>query len=191
MFPERIETERLVLERLCRENLPLDELYELFSGEGAERVFEHLAQSPYRTPKEPEDSLQRAEKKWEQGERAEYAVRERDDDRLVGTTALFTDWERRTGRLGLILHPSAWGRGYSAERAEALTELAFERLDLQLVAVTHGSENEKSRSATEKYMNRFGGGFDCHLRNWYPMDDGTSDERRYTITREQYADATG
>ena len=189
MFPEYVGTERLVLERLCRENVGVDELYALFSGQEAGRVFEHLAQSPYRTPREPRDALEKAEERWDAGGRAEYAVRE-GGDRLVGTTALVPDWERRTAWLGLILHPDVWGRGYSGERAAALLELAFERLDLELVAVTHDADNEKSRRAIEKYVERFGGSRDALLRNWYPADDGTSDEVRYTITREAYLVAT-
>ena len=191
MFPERIETDRLLLERLSRDRVTVDELYDLFASGEADRVFEHLPRSPYETPQEPADALEKAEERWESGDRAEYAVRERENGRLVGTAALMPDWERRTAWLGLLLHPSAWGEGYSGERAEAMLELAFETLDLELVAVSHGEGNGKSRRAVEKYVERFGGSRDALLRNWYPTDDGTSDEVRYTVARAAYLDATG
>ncbi|WP_264780990.1 GNAT family protein [Haladaptatus sp. T7] len=194
LFPERIETERLVLERMCRENVTPHELYDLFSGPGVSEVFEHVPQSPYRTVNEPRELITNADERWSDGTSAAYAIRPDDGephaDELAGTTFLFPEWERRTARFGLLLGKRFWGRGYSGERAAALLRVTFDRLDLELATVGHNVGNEKSRRAIEKYVEAHGGRHDCVLRNWVPMDDEIADMHRYTITREQYREAT-
>ena len=193
LFPERIETDRLVLSRLCRENMDLREYYEICSPheEGIDEITEYIsAFDPHRTPKTTADFLEHAENQWERGEGAQYAIRPKPGEEnaggIAGSAGLTLDWERRTGTLGMWLRKPFWGRGYSGERADALLELAFERLDLELVAVTHQVGNEKSRRAIERYVGRHGGGFDCLLRNWDSGTDDVADHRRYTVTREQY-----
>jgi RimJ/RimL family protein N-acetyltransferase len=114
-----------------------------------------------------------------------------DSDRLAGTTNLHFDWGRRTAELGIWLRKPFWGRGYSGERAAALLELAFERLDLELVGASHQDGNEQSRRAIEKYVERFGGQYDGLLRNFVPRGDEVRDLHRYTISQEQYREATG
>ncbi|MFH5799398.1 GNAT family N-acetyltransferase [Haladaptatus sp. CMAA 1911] len=193
LFPERIETERLVLEQLRPENVTARELHDPFSDPEAEGVFEHVPQSPYRSLKKPYDRIRNADERWRDGSAAQYVIRPRDGEtnagELAGEASLFPEWEKRSARLGLILAKRFWGRGYSGERAGALLELAFDRLDLELVTVGHNAGNEKSRRAIEKYVETYGGQHDCLLRNWVPMDAEIADMHRYTITREQYREA--
>lgn len=191
MFPERIETDRLLLERLCHENVDALELYDCFAdGDDLEGVFEYVPQRRYGTVKEARDRIDEAEERWTANEGAEYAVYPKEGEdgagELAGTTGLRCQWERRTGQLGLILRNPFWGRGYSGERAAALMELAFSRLDLELVTAGYNEGNERSKRAIEKYVDAHGGQYDGVLRNWVPMDDRVDDLHRYTITQEQY-----
>ncbi|WP_435154782.1 GNAT family N-acetyltransferase [Haladaptatus sp. DFWS20] len=190
LFPERIETDRLVLERLCYDNVSVSELYDLFSGSEGDKVFEHIPQSPYRSMKEPRDRIEQAETRWDDGSLAQYTVRPKADEpnagELAGTAVLYPEWEKRSARLGLILGKRFWGRGYSGERAAALLSVAFDCLDFELVSVGHNAGNRQSRRAIEKYVERFGGQFDAVLRNWVPMDDEVDDGRRYTISRDEW-----
>ncbi|WP_458188251.1 GNAT family N-acetyltransferase [Haladaptatus sp. NG-WS-4] len=195
MFPSRIETKRLVLERLCHENVPVRELYDLFSGPEASEVFEHVPQSPFRSLKEPHDRVEKAQPQWENGTTARYAVRPKTGEpnagELAGTTVLYPKWERRSAQLGLVLGERFWGRGYSGERAAVLLEVAFDRLDLEIVTVGYNVGNEQSRRAIEKYVDAHGGQHDCLLRNWVPMDDVVDDMHRYTVSREQWETESG
>ena len=193
MFPERIETERLVLERFCHDNVDVFELYDRFAhGEDLDEVFEYVPQSSYDAVKEAHERLDDAEENWAENEVAEYAVRPKDGEpgagELAGMTSLNCQWERRTGRLGLILAKPFWGRGYSGERAAALMELAFDRLDLELVTAGHNEGNENSKRAIERYVEDHGGQYDGVLRNWVPMGDEVADLHRSTVTRKQYRD---
>lgn len=191
MFPERIETDRLELERLCHETVDVFELYEWVAhGEDLDEVFAYVPQTRHRTVTETHDWIDEAEDRWDERDEAQYVVRPADGEdgagELAGVTLLKCQWERRTGQLGLLLRKPFWGRGYSGERAAALLELAFERLDLELATAGHNEGNERSRRAIEKYVDAHGGQYDGVLRNWVPMDDGVDDLHRYTITREQY-----
>ncbi|MFB6072348.1 MAG: GNAT family N-acetyltransferase [Halobacterium sp.] len=186
MFPETLETPSLRLERLCRDRVDVREFYEVFAAHGdhADAVFEHVPQEPYETPKEARDKLADAEESWEAGETAEYAVYA--DGDLAGYTGLVLEWDRRTGRLGAILDRPHWGNGYAGECASALTELAFDRLDLELVEIGHEAGNERSKRFIEGFVDEHGGQYDGVLRNWTPMADEVRDQHRYTITRESF-----
>jgi len=195
MFPERIETERLLLKRLSHENVDALTLYDCFAaGVADEEVFEHVPQDPWRTPKEAQDRIDDAEERWREGRAAEYVVRPKEGEErareIAGTTNLSCKWDRRTGRLGLILRKPFWGRSYSGERAAALMELAFDRLDLELATAGYQEGNEKSKRAIDKYVEVCGGQYDGVLRNWVPMGEEIDDLHRYTVTCEQWSEAT-
>lgn len=190
MFPAAIETERLRLERLDREHVDPFEVYEVSSGSDMNEVWRYTPFDPHETVHEAAEYVDEAVERWESAESADYAIRPREGEdgagEFVGSGFLNTEWDRRTGRLGIWLAKPFWGRGYSEERAAALLALAFARLDLQMVAVTHNVDNEKSRRAVEKYVDRFGGRREGVLRNFVAYGEGVSDEVRYSISREEW-----
>ncbi|PSQ51045.1 GNAT family N-acetyltransferase [Halobacteriales archaeon SW_6_65_15] len=184
MFPDRIETERLVLEPFTTENVDLLAYYRHVSRDNPniEEITEHLSWDPHETPKESLEFLKSQEEARAEGEdgAGEFA----------GMAGLHPDWDRRTATLGTWLRKPFWGRGYSGERAAALMEVAFERLGLEVVTVTHEVGNEKSRRAIRKYVGAHGGQHEGLLRNGAPGSDGPVDLHRYTVTREQWSEAT-
>ncbi|WP_129113230.1 GNAT family N-acetyltransferase [Halegenticoccus tardaugens] len=196
LFPERIETERLRLERLCRENLPPLELYEHANADAPaiDEVTWYVTWEPHRTPKESRDFLVRTEETWDEGEGAAYVIRSKEADaagEFVGTGGLDLDWDRRSAELGVWLRKEFWGRGYSGERAGALLDVAFDRLDLEAVTVCHHVENRKSRRAIERYVEAYGGEREGTFRNVLAFADGTAvDADRYAITREGWREKT-
>ena len=197
MFPERLATDRLVLERACRETVNFPEFYRIRSGssdgDDFEAVVRYLPWEPHETPAETAALLDRMEREWREGTVARYFVRPRDSEpnagALAGVTKLEVDRERSIGTLGIWLRERFWGRGYSGERAEAMLELAFDRLDLAVVEITHRDGNERSRRAVERYVERYGGRYEGRLRNRTAVGDDVVDEHRYTISAAEYATA--
>ncbi|WP_084568875.1 GNAT family N-acetyltransferase [Halostagnicola larsenii] len=191
LFPERFETERLELEYISHETVDLFELYNI-RGDTEEMgpVTEYLPWNAHQSPKETADLIDRAEKEWRDGTTARYVIRldpsESKSGSLIGYTKLAVDWERSTATLGIWLRNQYWGEGYATERAHALIEIAFDRLSLDLVAITHHVDNERSRRAVEKYVSRFGGTHEGCLRNWQVTNDGPVDVERYTISADEY-----
>lgn len=196
MFPEVIETERLRLRPRWPETVDVYELYEICSADpGIDEVTEYVTWSPHETPKETQEFLERGKSQWEDTEAANYVIRPKEGEEgageIAGSTGIGIDWDKRTAVFGLWLRKRFWGRGYSAERAAGLCELAFDRLDLDVVAVSHHPENGKSERAIEKYVNRFGGRREGRLRNHLEYVDGSvHDEVRYTISQDEWREAT-
>lgn len=179
MFPECVETDRLTLAQFCREHVETDALYKLFENE-ERAVFEYIPQTPFRTVKDAHDMIERAESAWEAGETAMYAVY---SPNLAGYTALSVEWEQRSGTIGIVLAEPFWGRGYAQESANALTELAFDHLDLEQVSIGHEAGNERSKRAVKKYIERHGGQYEGILRNRTPVGERVLDHHRYTVQR--------
>lgn len=187
MFPETLDTDGLILKQFCEEQVDIFELYTLFAkdAEGVEDVFSYVPQEPYRSVKEARDQLVEAETAWDEAASAQYAVYT-DTDALAGYTGLFLEWDRRAARIGFTLGKQYWGNSYASECAAALTDLAFNRLDLEVVAIDHADGNERSKRAIEKFIKTVGGQYDGVLRNWMAIGDEVADHHRYTITRDQY-----
>lgn len=192
MFPERIETDRLRLEAITHETVDVFDLYRHTAHDAPDidEITEDLSWNPHTTPKETQEFIDQSEKNRTEASGAGYVIYPKEGEdgagEIAGTTGLGMNWDRRTGTLGMWLRKPFWGRGYSGERATALMELAFDRLDLELVAVEHLSGNEKSRRAIEKYVEKHGGQYDGILRNWRPVGDEVRDSHRFTVTREQW-----
>lgn len=195
MFPEQIETDRLELERISHDTVDIFELNELYAdSEKREEMFEYVNSEPHRTIKETDEYLDKAEQLWEDRDGAKYVIRPKEGEDgagdIAGTTGLYPQWDKRAAKLGILLEKQFWGRGYSGERADALLSMAFERLDLEVVEAAYIDGNEKSRRAITKYVERYGDQYEGLLRNWLPLADGIADVHRYTISREEYFEAT-
>lgn len=193
LFPEEIETERLHLERLCHDTVDVFDYYDCCSRHEPDiaEVTKHLPWETHETVKQTKEYIDELEEKWHSGDRAEYVIRPKEGEpgagEIAGSGGLIIDWETRTGYPAIWLRKRFWGRGYSGERASAIIELAFERLDLDLVAVPVKDGNENSREAVERYIDSHGGQYDGVIRNSTVRPDGTIiDHHRYTVTQEQY-----
>lgn len=193
LFPDRIETDRLVLAAASPETVDVHELYRVCSGDDIEAVTEYVAWDPHPHPKETLAFLERAAEQHASGEAAQYVVRPADDESTIaGMTGLTVRWDRNLAEPGIWLRPQFWGRGYSGERADALLALAFDHLDLGCIAVEVRPENENSRRAVERYVERHGGRHEGVLRHADVWASGPVDLHRFSVTRAEYeaADAT-
>jgi RimJ/RimL family protein N-acetyltransferase len=206
LLPRRIDTDRLTMLPSTPEVMDPLEYYRVCSdGTDIEAVTEHLTWDPHATPKETLEFLETTRDGLESGEGASYQLYVDPADAptgidgptprgpyadtdlvLAGGAGMGIDWDRRTGTLGTWLRKPFWGRGYSGERAAAFVALAFECLDLEVVAVEHAGGNENSRRAIERYVERFGGQKEGALRNWALKDGEPVTQHRYSITRAEY-----
>jgi RimJ/RimL family protein N-acetyltransferase len=196
LFPETILTPRLRLELRTPENVDVYELYDICAADGGEAmdvVTRYLPWDPHETIKETHDFLRRGAEFGESADAVDYVIRPRADEdgagEIAGFGGLNFDWDRRSAELGVWLRKPFWGRGYSGERATALAKLAFDRLDLELVEVAVHENNEKSRRAVRKYVERLGGRYDGRFRNRLLVGDDVADEYHFSVSREEWASA--
>jgi ribosomal-protein-alanine N-acetyltransferase len=196
LFPDRIETERLRMEPLTRETLPVLEFYEhvRVGAPHIDEITEHVTWSPHETPKVTADFYDTIAEDRRAGDGETYLIRPKDGEEGVGefagVTGIGVNWGTDSAELGTWLRKLFWGRGYSGERAAALMEVAFERLDLEAVVVTVHRGNEKSFKAVSRYVEAHGGTHEGLLRNYHADFDGEAvDVHRFSVTSEEYFDA--
>lgn len=191
LFPTEMQSDRLRYERLHPADTDPLELY-AHVKRGApdiEEITEHVTWDPYDTPKQAHDWIATCGEQFDAGESATYVIRPKSGERageLAGLTGIQPDWDRRLATVGVWFRKPFWGRGYSGERAERLLELAFDRLDLEVVAVTHDPDNEQSERAISKYVERFGGRREGRIRNAELIGGEPRDSIRYSISVEEW-----
>lgn len=193
LFPERIETDRLVFERFDHEHVDPFEFYEFVTRDGWQGdATEHMPWFRLDRLDQVADFVDDAEQQWADRENARYLLRSTEEDgAIVGTTAYGPEWETRRAGSDVVLAKEYWGREYGIERASAFVELTFERYDLAAYYTTCAAENEPSRRMIEKYVEQYGGRHEGLLRQHSPRPDGSvTDQHRFSILRSEYESAT-
>jgi len=140
-----LETERLILRRQQVSNItPLVDLWTdpevtRYMGSPRDRdwiqsAFEETAQSPYA----------------EQFDL--WPVIEKETDRVVGDCGLLEKEVEGKSEIELVyvLTPSAWGKGYATEMAQAIKRFAFEAMDVKRLIALIEPENEASERVAIK-----------------------------------------
>ncbi|NHX35473.1 GNAT family N-acetyltransferase [Halolamina sp. R1-12] len=198
MFPDGVVTDRLRLERVDIDDAGTLDLYEHWRADApnVDETTEYVSWEPYATPHGVAETRERAVERTDDREGAMFLIRPRDGERgageFAGTAGLFVGWDCQLAVFGTWLRKPFWGRGYSGERADAMFELAFDRLDLELVRVSHLPENENSERAITKYVQRHGGRRTGRFRNRVAFDDGSvHDTVEYSVSQHEWRQADG
>ncbi|WP_435194832.1 GNAT family N-acetyltransferase [Natronomonas sp. EA1] len=193
LFPEEMASERLRFERVHPDETDVFEFYEhqKRGAPGIDAITRYVTWDPAATPKETAEFIEHCGEQFEAGEGATYVARPREGEaeagEFAGVAGMGVDWDRRTATFGTWLRKPFWGRGYSGERAARFMELAFDRLDLECVTVSHDPENTQSERAISKYVERFGGRREGRIRNDIVIDGEPRDSVRYSISTEEWA----
>lgn len=194
LFPDEIRTERL---RLVKESVADAALGERYASMSTDAVdddeLRYVPVEPFEHLEDAREYVAQREGRMQSGDAGTYVVRPREGEDGAGLPAgeaeLFAIWDEDTAFMTFGLRKRFWGRGYSGERAAAFLRLAFERLDVGLVTVTHLVGNENSRRAIGKYVDRFDGRRVGRFRNQHVIDDEPRDVVRYEITQRDYEDS--
>jgi ribosomal-protein-alanine N-acetyltransferase len=192
LFPVRIETDRLVFERLAPETVDPFEFYDFVSRDDWQgEATEHMPWFRFRRLDQVAAFLDNAAQQFAEHDTARYLLRSREAGDIVGVTAFGPEWETRRAGSGIVLARSYWGRGYGTERASVFVELAFEQYDLDAYYSTCAAGNERSRRMISRYVDRYGGRHEGLLRQHSGRPNGeVTDQHRFSILREEYETAT-
>jgi RimJ/RimL family protein N-acetyltransferase len=193
LFPERIETDRLVFEPVNHETVDVFELYEFVTRDDWQGdATEHMPWFRFQRPDQVAGFVDSAEGQWADRETARYLLRSKDEDMdLVGITAFGPEWDKRRAGSGIVLAKAYWGREYALERASVFIELTFDRYDLDAFYTTCAASNDPSRRMIEKYVDKYGGRHEGLLRQHSSRPNGdVTDQHRFTIVRSEYEEAT-
>lgn len=195
-FLRDLTTNRLHLEPLGPDTIAPEDFYEhvRVGAPGIDEITAHVTWEPYEDLRQAVDWIRECAEAFAAGEDATYVVRPRVGERageFAGIVALHPDFERRLGTIGAWFREPCWGRGYFGEAAAALLDVAFEGIGLEVVAITHAPENERSRRAIEKLVDRFGGRQEGVIRNDVVVGGEPRDSVRYSIGRAEWESNRG
>ena len=191
-FPDRIETERLTLERVSKEKFSAEEVFEVMSSQGVEEAFETY---PYETPDNLEEAQEYVEKREyenREDENSMYFVKLDDsEDPFIGLEAIKNKGEG-VAEIGFWISSDYWGNGYSPEASEAMLDLLLDEKDFDKVEVQTRKSNQKAQRAIEKFIEPYGGEKVGEIETTlaeateYSDSDEEITEVTYEIKREAY-----
>ena len=143
-WPDRVETQRLVLRRTT-----VADASAIFDGYGQDgEVTRYLGWRPHETIDDTRGYLARCSSGWDAGTELTWALTLTGDDRLIGVIAV----RPRTHKvdLGYVLGRDHWGRGLMTEAAIAVVRLAFRDPAVHRVWAVCDVENRGSARVLEK-----------------------------------------
>ncbi len=132
-----LETERLLLRKIARENAN-----DMFAYTSLSQTARYLLWSPHLNIEETKGYIEYLTKEYEKGNCADWGLSLKENGVFIGTCGFADlDLDNNKGELGYVLSPAYQGKGYMKEAASAVLELAFFRLDINRVELRIISEN--------------------------------------------------
>ncbi|BBK36516.1 acetyltransferase [Allostella sp. ATCC 35155] len=113
-----------------------------------------------------------AEQQWRERGYGPFAVFERAGGAFVGRGGLFWVERLKAVEINYMIDPSAWGRGYATELAEAFLRFGFGRLGLARMVATTNPDNAASRRVLTKVGMTADGqrDFGTHMVDFFRID---------------------
>lgn len=115
-----------------------------------------------------------------------YAIVLQKENQVIGRIKFQSDLRRfhiNSLSIGYELRRDQWGRGYMTEALAAMVTCAFEKKKVDVLAVSHYSDNERSRRVIEKCGFRLEGVVPWACKRF---DGKICDDVCYSILREDY-----
>jgi RimJ/RimL family protein N-acetyltransferase len=157
MFPYRIKTDRLILEKPEVEPDFVYNLHSICSGESSEKITDLISWSPHSNLDQTKEVVEKWSNEFDTFENLNYKMILKDTGEFIGMGGISTCWSKNYGQLGCWIKPEYWGNGLSGERADALIELAFDYFGLNYLIIRVDEDNEKSISSISKYIDKYNG----------------------------------
>ena len=174
-----IETARLILRKLRREDLPLY-YSRLWSREPISR---YMLWNPHKSLEESAASIEKAFRRYETGEACRFCVALKETDELIGIIDLlrFDDREKSCSFVYMIAE-DFWGRGYGTEAVKAAFGFAFTALGMESISADHFADNPASGAV----MRNAGMVWQRSIPQRYEKNGRIYDAEEYRITKEQW-----
>ena len=142
-----LETERLVLRRMCFDDLY--NYYERICSDG--NVTRYMKFEPHQDIGETLARLEKTLAEYEAGGRYCWVITVKGEDELIGIFDLLElDESDSSCTFAYMLGESWWGKGYATEAMKAVFAFAFEELEVELIRGSHFSGNTASGAVMRK-----------------------------------------
>jgi ribosomal-protein-alanine N-acetyltransferase len=144
LFPESLETERLLLQRLKYEDA--EEIFYAYASKEAATRF--VSWPTHQSIRDTRQYVKYAVAAWRAGIDYTFVIRERNTQRLVGSIGLLVNEGKI--QFGYILSPTVWGRGFATEACRAVLNLARQLPDIYRIGTFVDVENVASVRVLQK-----------------------------------------
>lgn len=137
-FPEKIETERVILQRLRYEDA--EEIFYAYASK--EEATRFVSWPTHRTLKDTRSFINYAIHSWQQGTDYSFSIRIKDSYRLIGGFGVVNDFGKI--QFGYILSPTQWGRGYTTEACREVMRVLRSQKGIYRIGTFVDAENVSS-----------------------------------------------
>jgi [ribosomal protein S5]-alanine N-acetyltransferase len=157
LVPEKIETQRLVLQRLKYEDA--EEIF--YSYASKHECTKYMAWPTHRSIEDTRGFLLYADHSWANGTDHSYSIRLKDSNRLIGSFGMLND----DGKIqfGYIISPTQWGQGYATEVCRTM----MDRLKTLPHLFRIGTFVDVDNVASMKVLLKSGLVEEARLKNWF------------------------
>jgi ribosomal-protein-alanine N-acetyltransferase len=188
VFPNKIVTERMILEAIDHNNCNTRDIYDIYSSV-SEKESQYVTFTSYESRIEAKQFIDNAVERFNEGDGANYIINipeKQYEKPFIRTTSFDPSWDKSIAESGVFLFKEFWGNGYSTERGEAMIELAFNEMDFDYWISKCDPQNKGSIGAIENYVVDNGGEKVGVLPNWVVLDEEYTDILYFKLAREDY-----
>lgn len=138
-FP-RLETERLVLSRVVRSDIP-----DIAAYANNKNITDNTRSMPFPYSEENATAwISILDKAFENKDQFAFAIRQKTDLKFIGGIGLTIDLSNNRAELGYWLAEPFWNQGFTSEAVQAILKFGFEILNLNKVVAAYLTTNEAS-----------------------------------------------
>jgi ribosomal-protein-alanine N-acetyltransferase len=143
-LPSRIETPRLVLQRLKYEDA--EEIFYTYASK--EEATKYVAWPTHQSLEDTRGFLNYAIPAWEKGTDLSYTIRQKDSNKLIGSFGVLNDDGKV--QFGYFISPTWWNHGYATETCQTMMSILRSRSSLHRIWTLVDSQNIASIRVLEK-----------------------------------------
>ena len=155
-LPEKLETQRLVLERLRYEDA--EEIF--FTYASKPEATKYLTFPTHQSIQDARSFLRHARSAWDRGTEYVFSIRERETHRFIGSIGVIN--ENGKVHVGYVISPAQWGRGLATEACTALLTVLKHQQEVYRIWTFIDAEN----TASGKVLIKCGLIEEARLKNW-------------------------
>jgi RimJ/RimL family protein N-acetyltransferase len=175
----RIDTERLTIRRLARDDLP-----DLLAVNGDDEVTRYLPYPRWASPADGEAWFDRMTGQESAGAARQFVIEHRELGRVIGSCLLFRfDLPSERAELGYVLGREHWGRGLMLEAMRGFVGYAFDGAGVRRLE----AEIDPRNRASARLLERLGFVHEGLLRQRWVTKGQASDSALYGLLRGEAA----
>ena len=156
-IPERIETERLVLERFRKEEA--EEIFYTYASKA--EATRYMSWPTHTTLDDTREFLTHAIRGWRAGTDYSFGIRLKKHNRLVGSCGMMND--NGKVQFGYVISPTHWNQGYATEVCRKLMQVIRGEHEIYRVSTFVDADN----IASIKVLQKSGLVEEARLEKWF------------------------